>query len=129
MGVQAVPVAKAAESEVNPTPSREPALLRDRKPPERAMFTAHHTPSSPNALYYDPQMVRKLLGTEDKPRRTATRQTHVSAPQVRRVDSGETSETAIKFVEPERQRKDPRGKRQKVRAMCSAALEKLKPTR
>ncbi|KAF4542082.1 uncharacterized protein LTHEOB_7764 [Lasiodiplodia theobromae] len=96
------------------------------------MFAANHAPSSSNSFYCDPQMVKKLLGTEDKIRHTAARHAHVPQAKVRRVDSQETSETAIKFVEPEkpqRRPKGPTGKRQKAKAICSAALKKLKPTR
>ncbi|KAL1652053.1 hypothetical protein SLS58_000177 [Diplodia intermedia] len=60
------------------------------------MFTTNHTPSSSNSLYCDPQMVKKLLGTEDKTRRTAARQTHVPESKARGVDSGETTRKSQK---------------------------------
>lgn len=110
-------------------PPLYPLTFGEGQPSEHVMFTAHHSSSSSNAFYCDPQAVRVILGKGKKPCGATVKSFDIPESKCRQDSVTSTSGPTVKFVEPEKQPKKapkPLKKRQKAKNICSAMIRRLK---
>lgn len=107
-----------------------PLTFRKGKPLEHVMFTAHHSSSSSNAFYCDPQAVKAFLGRERKKAPSANvAPVDNSKSQARQGSCTSASAPVLRFIQPEKEPKTiPRTlkKREKAKEMCAMLLGRSK---